>query len=91
MVLNTLALPLRLYALSLYGKTGFQALVVHVEGFWRAYRSWYRVALRENPEWPSGKENGACFYFACLGFLQRATMGYALTPVPRATGFCSTR
>ena len=50
MTINTVALPARLYLLSLYGLTAFSALSTRQAAFWRTYRAWIRVRYRENPQ-----------------------------------------
>ena len=50
MTINTVALPARLYLLSLYGLTAFTALSTRQAAFWRTYRAWIRVQYRENPQ-----------------------------------------
>lgn len=46
MLINTLAMPLRLYMLSLVGMDAFGAVAESHARFWRGYRSWLRKKLR---------------------------------------------
>ena len=58
MVINTVALPGRLYLLAIYGRPAFELLERKHAGFARAYRAWYRAQLREDPSMRSLERRG---------------------------------